>query len=129
MGIHEADAWIAREKGNASGPGKMTKSQKQTLANCQEQADEAMKKAEDLAEKGDVAGSKAEVEKSEKLREEAKEIREKATFMSAGEEVCAICGVRGSKDDASYYQAHINGNLHAAYVKIRNKAKELREKI
>merc|ERR1712187_906200 len=86
--IHEADAWIARERGNAAGPGKMTKmsdSQKQNVVNCQEQADEAMKNAEDLAEKGDVAASKLEVERADKLREEAKEIKEKATFISQGE--------------------------------------------
>merc|ERR1712217_586938 len=110
-------AWIAREKGNAAGPGKMTKmsdSQKQTLVNCQEQADEAMKNAEDLAEKGDVAASKLAVDKANQLREEAKEIREKATFISQGGEVCPICGVRGSKYDASCSHAPINGNLHAA---------------
>eukprot|EP00929_Paragymnodinium_shiwhaense_P093649 TRINITY_DN5385_c0_g3_i1.p1 TRINITY_DN5385_c0_g3~~TRINITY_DN5385_c0_g3_i1.p1 ORF type:complete len:290 (+),score=68.60 TRINITY_DN5385_c0_g3_i1:130-999(+) len=134
--IAECDAWIARERSNCAPPGKVMRlpeGQKMRLGRLHKEAEEMLKKAEDLAEKGDLAGSKAASEKSMKAKEEMKQVKEEHTFTSEGETVCEVCGVRGSKDDSSYSEvlmnAHLNGNLHSAMLKIRAKAKELREKL
>eukprot|EP00927_Polykrikos_kofoidii_P062970 TRINITY_DN57783_c0_g1_i1.p1 TRINITY_DN57783_c0_g1~~TRINITY_DN57783_c0_g1_i1.p1 ORF type:complete len:287 (-),score=52.76 TRINITY_DN57783_c0_g1_i1:22-807(-) len=130
--ISEADAWIAREKGNCAGPGKVTKlteGQKQTIGRMQREADDAMKEAEELAENGDVSASQRLVALSEKLLEDIQSRKDKSSYISTGEEVCEICGVRGNRDEVAHYQAHLNGNLHRAMTQIREKAQQLREKL
>lgn len=140
--VHEADAWIAREKKNCRPAGKETKippSVKENMANMQEQLDDLMKKAEDLAEAGDFAASKEAVATAKKLREDVEQQREKYTFNMGGEEVCEVCGVRCQPDGpdtpvtpgaggGGHYQAHFEGKLHESYVRVRQKVKELREK-
>jgi len=130
--VREADAWIARERGNCAPAGKRTRmpeSVKNRLVEMQEQSESLMKKAEDLAEKGDFNASKEAVTKSGALKEEIKELKEKHTFMSGGEQVCDICGVRCNPDEQADYQAHLDGKLHESYTIIRKEVKELREKV
>lgn len=139
--VYEADAWIARERKNCRPAGKETKIPphvKDNIANMQEQLDQWMKKAEDLAEAGNFAASQEAVATATKLREEVEALREKYTFVSGGEEVCEVCGVRCQPDGpdspttpgsgGGHYQAHFEGKLHESYVRIRKKVRELREK-
>lgn len=130
----EADACVAREKGKCAAPGKMaklTEDQKETVANLQKQADEKMKEAEDLADKGQIVASKLAVERSKHLQAEVKNIKETNSFIARGDTVCTVCGVRYNLDDIAFANdvAHLNSNLHKAYEKTRQKAKELREKL
>lgn len=128
--VREADAWIARERGNCQPPGKRTKIPEKTrdrMVEMQDQSEALLKKAEELAENGDMLGSKQAVATSTNLKEEIKEIKEKHTFMSVGESVCDVCGVRCNPDEQADYQAHLDGKLHESYSKIRKAVKEFRE--
>lgn len=130
--VREADAWIAREKGNCAAPGtrtKMTPTLKTKMVEMQEKSEKLMQQAEDLAEKGDVNLSKQAVETSRIIKEEIKELKEKHTYMSEGEQVCTICGVRCNPDEKADYQAHLDGRLHDGYTQIRAKVQELRERV
>eukprot|EP00747_Dinoflagellata_sp_TGD_P083534 gnl/TRDRNA2_/TRDRNA2_162159_c2_seq1.p1 gnl/TRDRNA2_/TRDRNA2_162159_c2~~gnl/TRDRNA2_/TRDRNA2_162159_c2_seq1.p1 ORF type:complete len:342 (+),score=71.51 gnl/TRDRNA2_/TRDRNA2_162159_c2_seq1:119-1144(+) len=128
--VREADAWIMRERKNCTEPGIVTRlppGMKQRLDEMQERSEALMKKAEELNEAGDFTAGKQAVEMAGQLKEEVKEQTEKYTFMSGGETVCEICGVRCNPDEAADYQAHMNGKLHESYSLIRSKVKELRE--
>lgn len=130
--VREADAWITRERGNCAPAGKITRlppGMKQKLIDMQEQSEELLGTAEDLAEKGEVGQSKEAVEKSSRLKEDIKDLKEKHSFMSGGEQVCEVCGVRCNPDEAADYQAHLDGKLHEAYKRIRKTVNELREKV
>lgn len=130
--VREADAWIARESGNCTGPGRITKMPngvRQKMFDMQERSEQMMKQAEDLADAGNVAASKHAVEIATNLKEEAKEIKAKHTFDSIGEKVCEICGVRCNPDEPADFKAHLDGRLHEGYTKIRSRVKELREKM
>ncbi|CAK0802450.1 unnamed protein product [Prorocentrum cordatum] len=130
--IHEADQWISRERKNCKGAGVETRippNLKQTIDRMKEQAEDLMKKAEDLAESGDVAGSKRMVDESGRLKQDIEEIRATHTVEVAAEEVCDICGVRCQPGEAADFQAHLDGKLHEGYTRIREKVKELREKV
>lgn len=130
--VREADAWIARERGNCAPPGKRTRvpeNIKVKLAEMQEQSENLLKKAEELAEKSDINASREAVTKSETLKEDIKELKEKHTFMSGGEQVCDICGVRCNPDEQADYQAHLDGKLHESYTIIRKAVKDMREKV
>lgn len=129
--VFEADAWIGREKRNCKPPGKemrMPPHVKQNVADMQEESEQLMKRAEELAENSDLAGSKEAVNKATKLKEDIEELRTKYTFVSGGEEVCEVCGVRCQPGEAADYQAHLDGKLHDGYTRIREKVKELRER-
>eukprot|EP00928_Gymnodinium_smaydae_P074955 TRINITY_DN57974_c0_g1_i1.p1 TRINITY_DN57974_c0_g1~~TRINITY_DN57974_c0_g1_i1.p1 ORF type:complete len:324 (-),score=75.72 TRINITY_DN57974_c0_g1_i1:128-1012(-) len=126
----EADAWISREKGNCAsvtGKVKLSESAKQNIEKLKEEADQAMRSAEDLAETGDIAGSKKATEKARKAQEDIESIKANDSFISKGDQVCDVCGIRCNTDDMSNYEAHMNSNLHRAYTQTRQKAKELRE--
>lgn len=129
--IHEADQWISRERKNCKAGGIETRippNLKQTIDRMKEQAEEKMKRAEDLAESGDVAGSKRLVEESSRLKQDIEEIKASHTVEVAAEEVCDVCGVRCQPGEVADFQAHLDGKLHEGYTRIREKAKELREK-
>merc|ERR1712190_63292 len=89
----------------------------------------AINNAAMLAERGDIATSKALTEKAQKLEEEMKEIKESNKVTSAGDFVCELCGIRCSMDEERLTEAHQWSNLHKAYTKIRQKAKELKDKL
>merc|ERR1712014_535033 len=130
--VREADAWIARENGNAKGAEKMTKlpaEVKEKIKSLKEEQEELMKTAEDLADNNDLTASKSAVDSANKKKQEIEDLKEKHTFMSEADKVCGICGVRCNPNMESDFQAHLDGRLHEGYVKIRAEVKELREKI
>eukprot|EP00929_Paragymnodinium_shiwhaense_P065828 TRINITY_DN32979_c0_g1_i1.p1 TRINITY_DN32979_c0_g1~~TRINITY_DN32979_c0_g1_i1.p1 ORF type:complete len:306 (-),score=77.98 TRINITY_DN32979_c0_g1_i1:49-966(-) len=128
--VREADAWISREKTNCRGPGKITKMTDNTREKAREMLERSellMKQAEDLAERGNVEASKQAVQTSTELKQEVADMKEKHSFMSEGEKVCEVCGVRCNPDEQADYQAHLSGKLHGAYQRIRATVKELRD--
>eukprot|EP00927_Polykrikos_kofoidii_P042024 TRINITY_DN3589_c0_g1_i4.p1 TRINITY_DN3589_c0_g1~~TRINITY_DN3589_c0_g1_i4.p1 ORF type:complete len:314 (-),score=69.95 TRINITY_DN3589_c0_g1_i4:45-986(-) len=130
--VREADAWISRERGNCAAPGKvtrMTPAVREKVKEMQERSEQCMKQAEDRADMGDLRGSKEAVEMANKLKEDAQELKEKHTYMSGGEQVCDVCGVRCNPDEQADYQAHLDGKLHESYTQIRSRVKLLREKM
>lgn len=130
--VFEADAWIGREKGNCKPAGKVTRippNVNQNMVALQEQAEKLMADAEDLAEKGELVSSKEAVRRADELRKDMEATREKYTFMSVGEEVCEVCGVRCNPDDQEHYRAHFDGKLHEGYTRVRQTVKDLREKL
>merc|ERR1719414_2158465 len=66
--------------------------------------------------------------KATELQQEMEAIRQKYTFISVGEEVCEVCGVRCNPDEQEHYKAHFDGKLHEGYTRIRQAVKDLREK-
>eukprot|EP00406_Dinophysis_acuminata_P079297 CAMPEP_0179249530 /NCGR_PEP_ID=MMETSP0797-20121207/20696_1 /TAXON_ID=47934 /ORGANISM="Dinophysis acuminata, Strain DAEP01" /LENGTH=229 /DNA_ID=CAMNT_0020957231 /DNA_START=100 /DNA_END=786 /DNA_ORIENTATION=+ len=129
--IFEADAWISREKRNCKPAGTETRIPahvKLTIETMQAQHDELVGKAEDLAEKDDLAGSREAIRAAEKLKEDIQDVKQKYTFVSGGEEVCEVCGVRCQPGEVADYQAHLDGKLHEGYTRIRQKVKELRDR-
>jgi len=129
--IFEADSWIGREKVNCKPAGKVMRMPphvEQSLASMQEESEALMRKAEDLAEESKLEPSKEAFVRAQDLRKEIDDIKEKYTFMSRGEEVCEVCGIRCNPDDQEHYRAHFEGKLHAGYLRIREKVKHLRTK-
>lgn len=130
----EADAWISREQSNVTAPIKkpvLSEEQKAVVAKMQEDAEAALKLAEGCADKGDFNGSKQQVERNKQLQKEMEEFRDANSFVPKGDTVCDVCGVRFNLDDLKVlsYEGHLNSNLHTAYKRIREKAKELREEM
>eukprot|EP00929_Paragymnodinium_shiwhaense_P044611 TRINITY_DN22862_c0_g1_i2.p1 TRINITY_DN22862_c0_g1~~TRINITY_DN22862_c0_g1_i2.p1 ORF type:complete len:197 (-),score=69.35 TRINITY_DN22862_c0_g1_i2:123-713(-) len=128
----EADAWIAREKGNCAGQGKVMKmhsEHKNAMDKMQREVDQLLKDAEEKAEKGDVTSSKQCTEMAKQKQEEITSYKQEHSFLPKGDQVCDVCGIRLNMDDMPNMQSHLNSNLHSAYVKTRDKAKELREKL
>merc|ERR1719414_329471 len=66
--------------------------------------------------------------KATELQQEMEAIRQKYTFISVGEEVCEVCGVRCNPDEQEHYKAHFDGKLHEGYTRIREAVKDLRGK-
>lgn len=128
----EADAWIAREKGNCAGQGKtmkMTNEHKNQMEKMQREVDTLLKEAEEKADKGDISGSKQSTEIAKQKQEEITTFKETHSFMPKGDSVCDVCGIRNNLDDPQALESHMTSNLHMAYVKTRARAKELREKL
>jgi len=129
--IFEADSWIGREKVNCKPAGKVTRMPphvEQSLASMQEESEALMRKAEDLAEASQLEPSKKAFVRAQDLSKEIDDIKEKYTYMSRGEEVCEVCGIRCNPDDQEHYRAHFEGKLHAGYLRIRERVKHLRAK-
>jgi len=133
--IAGADARVSREKANITNSSKEKKVVKvptelqnnydKMLAELRHQTSDAAM----LDRHGQSNASKALAERADKLKEEIKALEEQYTFTSAGDTVCEVCGVRCSLDSEKLYEGHVNSNLHSAYARIREKAKDLKEKI
>lgn len=125
--VREADAWIARENGNVTGNvTKIPPSVRAKISELKAQSEHLMKHAEEAAEKNEFAASKRSLELADIINKEIDELKEKHSFVSTGEAVCDICGVRCKPDEEA---AHRAGRLHEGYTNIRHKVKELREKV
>merc|ERR1719387_1478468 len=107
----------------------MTSGSRQKVADLKEQSEKLMAQAEEHAENGDLTASKKAVEAATKIKEDIEELKEKHTFMSGGEQVCEICGVRCNPDEQADYKAHLDGKLHEAYQKIRDEVKRVRKSV
>eukprot|EP00746_Dinoflagellata_sp_MGD_P007686 gnl/MRDRNA2_/MRDRNA2_115260_c0_seq1.p1 gnl/MRDRNA2_/MRDRNA2_115260_c0~~gnl/MRDRNA2_/MRDRNA2_115260_c0_seq1.p1 ORF type:complete len:302 (-),score=72.34 gnl/MRDRNA2_/MRDRNA2_115260_c0_seq1:33-938(-) len=76
---------------------------------------------------GDLGGSEKALQKADDLEAQIMKMNEEHTVVFEGEEICEVCGVRIAKGD-NQWNPHLPGKLHMAYVKIREKADELRKK-
>merc|ERR1711879_670104 len=122
----------ARENGNCAPAGKITKmppAVKAKVAELKEQQEELMKLAEQFADKDDLTSSKQAVAAAKKASTEIEELKEQHTFMSEGDQVCNICGVRCNPNMEADFYAHQAGRLHEGYTKIREMVTSLREKV
>jgi len=125
--VREADAWIARENGNVSGNvTKIPTTVRAKISELKAQSEHLMRHAEEAADKNEFAASKRSLELADIINKEIDDLKEKHSFVSTGEAVCDICGVRCKPDEEA---AHRAGRLHEGYTNIRAKVKELREKI
>jgi len=141
--VREADAWVARERANVqkaerqarekAGQIQVPQSVKDTLVQLNTDVDKMMASAEELAEKGEVESSKFKVILADEIKAKVKEIEAKHDYgpQSIREEwVCDICGTRteAATTDTRCYSAHITGQVHLGYMKIREWLGNLRDK-
>lgn len=133
--IASADARVAREKQNCKDANSKTRSIVKVPDSLKWQYDKMLadkrhqlNDATMLERAGQIEASRGLTERANKLGDEIRVLEEQHTVTSAGDCVCDVCGVRCSMDDERLYEGHVSSNLHSAYVKIRDKAKELREK-
>jgi len=125
--VREADAWIARENGNVTGNvTKIPPTVRAKISELKAQSEHLMRHAEEAADKNEFAASKRSLELADIINKEIEDLKEKHSFVSTGEAVCDICGVRCKPDEEA---AHRAGRLHEGYTNIRAKVKVLREKI
>jgi len=125
--VREADAWIARENGNVTGNvTKIPPTVRAKISELKAQSEHLMRHAEEAADKNEFAASKRSLELADIINKEIDDLKEKHSFVSTGEAVCDICGVRCKPDEEA---AHRAGRLHEGYTNIRAKVKDLREKI